>query len=97
LRPVRLAAHTAERRDQGFAVGGVAPGAVSLAGRPAAAVIPSGFPRWLAAGAWGVPRAGSGINHRRGRATFGGGQTCRRSRAARVRGLLTRRRVRRCA
>ena len=43
-----------------------------VGGQASAAVIPSGFPRWLAAGAWGVPRAGSGINQRRGRAAGAG-------------------------
>jgi hypothetical protein len=85
LRPVLLAADTCGRRGTDMWCCGGAPGAVSLAGRPPAAVIPSGVPRCLAAGAWGVRRAGSGINQRRGRAARGGGQTCTRSRAARVR------------
>ena len=80
-----------------YVVVGAAPGAVSLAGRPPAAVIPSGFPRWLAAGAWGVPRAGSGINQRRGRAARGRGPDLRAITRCPCPGLLTRRLSRRCA
>jgi hypothetical protein len=46
---------------------------------------PFGVPALVRAGAWGVARAGSGVNQRHGRAAGGGGQTCGRSRAARVR------------
>jgi hypothetical protein len=54
-------------------------------GRRLAAVIPSGFPRFPAAGAWGGPRRAAGSIRAAAAPPGGGGQTCGRSRAARVR------------
>jgi hypothetical protein len=51
-----------------------APLAVVSVGRRAAAFIPSGCPRLVAAGAWGGSRAGSGINQTRRPPAGGGGQ-----------------------
>ena len=62
-----------------------APRCSLVAGRRLAAVIPSGFPRLLAAVAWGGPRRAAGSIRGAAAPPGGGGQTCGRSRAARVR------------
>ena len=51
---------------------------------------------WLAAGAWGVSRAGSGINQRRGRAARGRGPDLQAITRCPCPGLLTPRPRRRC-
>jgi hypothetical protein len=88
-RPVLLPAHAEKAGNRYAGCGGACPVCSRVRGRRAAAFIPSGCPRLVAAGAWGGSRAGGGINQRRGRAARGRGPDLRAITRCPGPGLLT--------